>query len=212
MAIIASALTLTRSDMAALSITDAYSIHRVVYSLFEDVRTDEEKADGKSSGILYADMGGDHQNRRILLLSDRAPAPTVDGKYGVVNSKEVGDDFLGYQTYNFNVIVNPTRQENQSRKIIPVRRHLIGNWFDERAQKWGFRVDPESFQVSTLEIVKFQSKRKNPITLARAHVQGRLHITNHEDFRRSFTRGIGRGKAFGCGLLQIVPVIENPFS
>ena len=40
---IASALHLSRSDVKALKITDAYSLHRVVYDLFDDIRTETEK-------------------------------------------------------------------------------------------------------------------------------------------------------------------------
>ncbi|HHS8628828.1 TPA: hypothetical protein ACTVA4_000021 [Klebsiella pneumoniae] len=36
----ASALHLERSAVKALKISDAYSLHRVVYSLFADARTD----------------------------------------------------------------------------------------------------------------------------------------------------------------------------
>ena len=49
-------------------VKDAYALHKVVYGLFEDVRTEADKAAGKSSGILYADKGGDFHTRQILLL------------------------------------------------------------------------------------------------------------------------------------------------
>ncbi|MCD8476336.1 MAG: type I-E CRISPR-associated protein Cas6/Cse3/CasE [Shewanella fodinae] len=33
-----------------------------------------------------------------------------------------------------------------------------------------------------------------------------------EQFKQSFKNGIGKGRAFGCGLLQIVPMLDNPFA
>ncbi|NOU14960.1 MAG: hypothetical protein HOO92_13515, partial [Methylococcaceae bacterium] len=39
----ASVLRLSRSDVKALKITDAYSLHRVVYDLFDDVRSEQQK-------------------------------------------------------------------------------------------------------------------------------------------------------------------------
>ena len=48
---IASALRLNRADCKALDIKDAYSLHRVVYSLFP-------KPDDQSRDFLYADKGG----------------------------------------------------------------------------------------------------------------------------------------------------------
>lgn len=89
----ASVLQLDRTAVQALRVTDAYSLHRVVYSLFDDVRSDAEKAASHASGILYADQGGDFQHRTILLLSDRPPAPHIDGRYGTVRSRPIAEDF-----------------------------------------------------------------------------------------------------------------------
>ena len=84
MKLTASVFHLDRAAIKALSITDPYSVHRVVYSLYEDVRSEEEKASCQASGILYADQGGDFNNRKILLLADRAPASYVYGLFGNV--------------------------------------------------------------------------------------------------------------------------------
>ena len=66
---IASALHLSRADVKALGIKDTYSLHIAVYSLFDDIRTEDEKQKSISSGILYADKGGDIRGRKILMLS-----------------------------------------------------------------------------------------------------------------------------------------------
>ena len=55
-----SALHLDRKAVKALKITDPYSLHRVVYSLFSDVRTDAEKHSHIQSGIVYADKAGEY--------------------------------------------------------------------------------------------------------------------------------------------------------
>lgn len=60
---IASVLKLNRADCKALKITDAYSIHRVVYELFP----------GESRDFLFADKGGDFKSRQILILSEHSP-------------------------------------------------------------------------------------------------------------------------------------------
>ena len=70
MSLIASVLHLDRQASKALRITDPYSLHRVVFSLYDDVRSVEEKSASQASGILYADQGGDFRGRRILLLAD----------------------------------------------------------------------------------------------------------------------------------------------
>ena len=214
MSMIASVLHLDRQAVKALRITDLYSLHRVVYSLYEDVRSDAEKQASKASGILFADQGGDFSGKRILLLANRAPAAYIDGQYGQVLSKAIPPDFLRHQHYRFSVIVNPTRRDSASRKLVPVKgREAIGQWFCERAiSSWGFEVAPAQLQVDRVEVLQFNDKLQNPVTLAQARLQGQLRVTDPLQLHKSFTQGIGRARTFGCGLLQLVPLLDNPFA
>lgn len=213
MKVIASVLHLDRRAVRALKINNAYGLHKAVYSLFPDVRSDKEKMASKPSGFLYADQGGDYKSRKILLLSDREPMRQIHGEFGEVLSKEVTQDFLHHNCYRFKVVVNPTRRENVSRKLIPVKgREAIGEWFYERTKtSWGFRVVPSVLQVDRTEVLTFTDKVGRDVTLAQAHIQGVLKVTDRQQFIQSFRQGVGRGRAFGCGLLQIVPFVESMF-
>jgi CRISPR system Cascade subunit CasE len=218
MSMIASVLHLDRRAVKALRITDPYSLHRVVYSLFEDVRSAEDKGASQTSGILYADHGGEfvdrELNRKVLLLADRMPADHIDGQYGQVQSKPIPARFLEHDQYRFKVVVNPTQRDRASGKTRPVKgRESIAAWFAERApQSWGFQVSVAHLQVDRVEVLQFKDKQQHPVTLAQAHVQGQFRVTDRTQFQNSFAQGIGRGRAFGCGLLQIVPLIDNPFA
>lgn len=218
MTLTASVLQLDRAAIKALRITDPYSLHRVVYSLYEDRRSPAEKQGSQASGILYADQGGDFQERKILLLANRVPADQVVNEHGQacgeVNSRPIPDNFLTYLRYRFKVIINPTRRDNASRKLMPVKsRDGVAQWFLERAAaSWGFTVSAKHLQIDQLEVLQFKDKAQRPVTLAQAHIQGQLVVTDREQFHHSFTNGIGRGRTFGCGLLQIVPLIDNPFN
>lgn len=211
MNLVASVLQLDRAAVKALRITDPYSLHRVVYGLYPDVRDSAAKAGHEPSGILHADQGGDFHGRRILLLADRPP---VKDGYGEVRSKIIPINFLDHARYRFQIIVNPTRRDSASRKLLPVKgREAVAAWFAERGPaSWGFRVAPEQLQVERIEVLRFKDKAQRSVTLAQAHVQGTLEVTDREQFRHSFAAGIGRGRSFGCGLLQIVPLLDNPFA
>lgn len=212
MKLVASVLHLDRQAIKALRITDPYSLHRVVYSLFADVRSSSEKSTSQPSGLLYADQGGDHNGRKILLLSDRAPTPKVDSLYGEVETRVIPDTFLDHKHYRFKVIVNPTRRDSASQKLVPVKgREAVAQWFLERApSSWGFSASAEHLQIDRIDVLQFKDKNQSEVTMAQAHVQGQLTVTDSEKFHHSFTTGIGRGRAFGCGLLQIVPIIDKP--
>jgi CRISPR system Cascade subunit CasE len=201
---IASALHLSRADVKALKINDAYSLHIAIYSLFDDVRSSEDKQKSIPSGILYADKGGDFDGRKILMLSNRQPNIPEHGELSI---KKIADSFLDYENYRFEVVMNPTKRENQSRKIIALRkREDIAEWFITKAPQWGFAVSPEHLEVREIEVKRFEKKKGGQtVTQEQAKLIGRLTVTDKEKFVQSFQNGIGRGRAFGCGLLQVVP-------
>jgi len=206
MSLFASVLRLDRTSHRKLKITDPYSLHRVVYSLFEDVRNDSEKSAHISSGILYADQGGDWRGRQVLLLSDREPCLPSDAEGIEIEPRAIPPDFLEHEAYRFKVIANPTRQMNG--KKIPVKgREAITDWFCQCAPKnWGFEAVRDTIAIGRVEVLQFKGKAGAPITLAQAHIEGCLRIKDKALFQTSFRRGIGRGHAFGCGLLQIEPL------
>lgn len=199
----AAVLRLSRTDIKALKITDAYSLHRVIYELFDDIRSEQQKQESQSSGILYVDKGGDFNHRVILMLANRLPNLTP--AYGNVESKPIDDDFLQHQHYAFEVTVNPSKCDNKTSKIIPIRgRENIRQWFIERApSSWGFNVNPDNVQIEKLAVQTF-TKNGQMVTHGSATLKGELRVTDQEQFIRSFQQGIGRGRAFGFGLLQIV--------
>ena len=206
---IAGVLRLSRADIKALKITDEYSLHRVVYDLFEDVRSEEEKRASKASGILYADKGGDFSHRQILFLANRMPQQPQHGELGKLIP--IPDDFLQHERYRFDVTVNPTKREKATKRLVPIRgREAVTEWFMAKApDAWGFSVDPASLQVLKLTVREFD-KQGHAVTQGQASLQGVLTVTDRSRFITSFQQGIGRGRAFGCGLLQIVPMV-NPF-
>ena len=193
---IASVYRLSRKDMKELKITDAYSIHRAVYSLFPQI-------DKSTRDFLYVDKGGDFLTRQILMLSERAP---IHPAVGLVESKPIPENFITHERYGFEVKMNPVRQENKSRKRVPVKgRDLLMSWFCEKAGSYGFSVDATSLDVRDLEVLKFTND-ENQVTYNSAVFIGKLTVTDRVLFEKSFKEGIGRAKGFGFGLLQIVPL------
>jgi CRISPR system Cascade subunit CasE len=204
----ASMLHLSRADVKVLKVKDTYSIHRVVYGLFEDTRTEPDKKGSVSSGILFADKGGDFHSRKILILSDRKPHTTP--QFGEVQSRPVSNAFLGWDRYVFEVTVNPGKRDSRTGKVLPViGRENIHQWFLDRAMNsWGFSVSPNSLEVVRAGVQSFE-KDGFKITHGSATLKGALTVIDRDRFVKSFTKGVGRGRAFGFGLLQIVPLQDS---
>lgn len=204
----ASVLHLSRADLNTLKIKDAYGLHRVVYGLFEETRSEAEKQASVPSGIVYADKGGDFNSRQILMLSDRKPHQTP--QFGAVETRPVSEGFLGHTRYAFEVTLNPGKRDKQTGKVVPMRsQEEVAEWFLARSEKsWGFSVNAENLQTEKIGVQTF-NKGDRTITHGSATIKGELHVTDPDCFRQGFLQGIGRGRAFGFGLLQIVPLSDN---
>ena len=185
---IASVLQLSRLDCKALGVRDAYGIHKAVYSLFPQ-QTEQTR------DFLYADKGGDFKMRQI-------------------ESKRIPDSFLEHAEYGFNVLLNPTKRDKATGKIIPIKGDLdsgitteqaLHRWFISKAPHWGFEVNPQSLQINEIGVQTFK-KGEHELVHGYAHFLGQFKVIQHDKFKHAFQNGIGRAKSFGFGLLQIVPL------
>jgi len=191
--------SLDRADCLAIDLKDAYSLHKTVYSLFPN-------EDGTTRDFLFADKGGDWNSRRILLLSQREPQQP---QYGKIYSKKIPDAFLQFDHYGFEVVLNPTKRDGKTGKIIAVKgRENLLQWLILKAPGFGFEVMPNSLQVNNIGVVSYE-KNGATCTHNTAIFIGKLKVIDRETFIKSFKQGIGRAKGFGFGLLQIVPVDMN---
>ena len=94
---------LTISESRKLKLYDSYSVHKAVFTLFEDARLGDRK---KPSGVVYADKGMRGGRRTILILSDRKPKePSVGG----IAVRNLPDPYLGYSAYSFEIVINAVK-------------------------------------------------------------------------------------------------------
>ena len=191
---IATRLKLTRADCKALKVTDAYSVHRIVYDLFP----------GEARDFLFADKGGDAFARQILILSEREPKTPA---FGEIESKRIPDGFLEQEHYGFEVMLNPSKRDNKTGKTVAIRgnENLI-QWLLKKAPSCGFAIYEDSLEVRYAGVQTFDLGKGEVVTHNTASFVGKLRVTDRNKFKASFCKGIGRAKGFGFGLLQIVPL------
>ena len=116
------------------------------------------------------------------------------------------DSFLQNNFYGFELTLNPTKREKITGKTIPIRgKDNLLSWFTNKAPTHGFEIVGESLRVQSVGVQRFE-KEGSVCTHGTATFIGKLKVTNREIFIKSFKQGIGRAKAFGFGLLQIVPL------
>ena len=116
-------------------------------------------------------------------------------------------------TWNFRLTANPTKACKSSRAPADrgtVHAHITPfyqqKWLLDRSQSHGFSLDPEQVFVVSSRWMRFYKgqQRKFPVTLLSCTYEGLLTVTDANCFRQTLVNGIGRGKAYGLGLLTIV--------
>ncbi|GAB3194475.1 type I-E CRISPR-associated protein Cas6/Cse3/CasE [Nesterenkonia suensis] len=135
--------------------------------------------------------------------------------------------FLGQlkrgQRWGFRLRANPVkalrRSDGRRGKVIPhvtVAQQI--NWLVDKSDRWGFDVagacpDGTSDNAPRVTVTSRGDRsfrRADPeadsygrVTLRQAQFDGMLTVTDVDQLRDALVRGIGRGKAYGCGLLTL---------
>ncbi|WP_347405134.1 type I-E CRISPR-associated protein Cas6/Cse3/CasE [Micromonospora sp. WMMD1082] len=128
-------------------------------------------------------------------------------------------DSLGKgQRWAFRLTANPTRTGRRTENSPTTQRygHVTAaqhiEWLTKRAERNGFTVVRQTDGELNLVTYDRQVRRfsrnhgQRPVTLVTATYDGVLEIDDPILFRGVLTRGIGHARAYGCGLMTIVPV------
>ena len=177
-------------------LSDDYSIHRLVYSLFP-------LKEGFSRDFLYVDKGAKMGTRQVIVLSQEEPSLPDDI---VSQTIVVGDNFFDYDRYRFEVLLNPVTKDSKTKKRVPViGQYPLIRWFLEHQEKWGIEVDEKALEVFCRQSRTILQKGQSCV-FHTVLFRGILKVSNRDVFRHSFEQGIGHGKAFGYGMLQLAPI------
>lgn len=140
----------------------------------------------------YGETGGEWETKNYSLLLDRL-------KEG--------------QTWQFRLRANPTRSSFREKSTRTGRGKVFAHvtqaqqkqWLIDTAAPLGFSVSEESFDIVHTQWDKFSKTRggKREVTIRTATFEGALTVTDSELFRGTLLKGIGRAKAYGCGLLTV---------
>jgi CRISPR system Cascade subunit CasE len=135
------------------------------------------------------------------------------------------------QRYAFRLTANPTRSindEQAAKKDGRTRGRRVGHttvhhqirWLVDKSSRAGFRILPSSqtlpgtdepaldLQLTGRDNAMFgkhdqTARQRHTVTITRASYLGGLEVTDVDTFRATLVRGIGRSRAYGCGLLTL---------
>lgn len=82
-----------------------------------------------------------------------------------------------------------------------VIHEACAHWLARRGEASGFAVDRDSLVVEAHE--QHHEKRGGELRFTSVDLAGRLTVTEPAALQRALLQGLGRAKAFGCGLLLV---------
>ncbi|GAB3552968.1 CRISPR system Cascade subunit CasE [Actinopolyspora lacussalsi] len=122
------------------------------------------------------------------------------------------------QHWQFRLTANPVhsaRREDWSdtKPLAHVTVKQQEQWLLDRIPRLGFQLvttGSDGEAAPDLAVVERNNRRFNrrgsdPVTIATATFEGQLEVTEPAALRHALTFGIGRAKAYGCGMLTLAP-------
>ena len=209
-------------QLASVLCEDSYREHQVLWRLFDghpDARRD----------FLYRQII-EHGLMKYYVLSQRIPVDNT-GLWHVDTPKVYNPQISNGQQLFFMLRANPvvtttaTSGKQQRHDVVMQEKQRIGyrripaaarpslqqlvqqsgiRWLSERMARNGFSLEPGQVSAEGYQQHRFRIKRQKPyIRYSTVDFQGLLTVTNTDRFRGALFSGIGKSKAFGCGLLLI---------
>lgn len=186
----------------------------------------EEIATGKRHRHLWR-LDTLRAKRYLLILSESKPDPELLLRYGVKGTvvTKSYDAFLNKlqagQIMRFRLTANPTHKitpPGEKGKVFPhITVEQQEKWLVSRAKESGFQLvrqvgidDPTASETFAFKVVgrEWPMLHRNPghgVRLSRVTFEGLLRIEDVELFKQLLVKGIGREKAFGMGMMTVIP-------
>ena len=152
----------------------------------------------------------------LLLVSEEKPDIECFEKYGVSGSGNTKsyDKFLEAiqegLIYRFRVTLNPVKAISQGvgkrGRVVPeitAEQQLC--FLEARVDRYGFKLIPDEYQIVERCWEPFRKQGQKMIRLSKATYEGVLEVKDKGVFYKTLTEGIGKKKAYGFGLMTVIP-------
>ncbi|MFG1949298.1 type I-E CRISPR-associated protein Cas6/Cse3/CasE [Nonomuraea sp. NPDC048826] len=196
-----------RSHAAQRDLRDAEALHKRVMSLVPDGLGDQARA---KAGVLYRydETGtvGPHLLIQTGMPIDTTRLPQQYGSLAVRDLTPLLDALNTNMGIRYRIIANTAkrlgRNSDRPGKLVSLRGPEADQWWHARAEGNGLILKT---LIST-SLPDVRSKGKDGVRHAATRFDGIALIKDPELVRQAVLKGIGRGKAYGCGLLSIAPL------
>lgn len=199
-----------RKKISALTNLGAY--HSWVEKMFPEEFTREERT---RKLWRIDELKG---KKYLLLVSETKPEKSIMNVYGVDESVQIKkyDEFISNrkngEKMKFRATLNATVSKSSGKKsgkrgrvlpILSVEEQM--KYFMRISTSNGFSVSFDEFFISESHMEKLKKNKEKPVSVNKVTYEGTLTITDIVLFKRALIGGIGRKKAYGCGMITVIP-------
>lgn len=208
-------------DLVALVKGNVYAIHQILWRLFPD------NPDAKRDFLFRKEEGRGWPF--FYMVSKRRPQSIYEFIH--VETKTYEPKLIEGQKFSFCLRANPVVTKKSADGKKRIRHDVVMNakrdlaisgtgktkistgelqfktgvkWLEDRGQKFGFCFDLELVRVFGYQQHRIKrNNRKSYIQFSSLDYNGILSVTDSNRFYHALINGIGRSKAFGCGLILV---------
>lgn len=183
-------------------LSNAHKLHQRIMQAFPDEEREKARADWnvlfrqepESDLILVSSaIEGDWNRLPSGYLSQHLSKPFDVEK----------TPFTTGQLLQFRLKANPSKRDNQTRKLIGMFHEADQlEWLSRQGDRNGFEIQGVDV-IQTPNIFGRKGEGKAPIRLATVLYQGVLRVKDVDRLVAALQQGIGRGRSYGCGLLSV---------
>lgn len=189
-----------RSAQARRDLGDAYEMHRTLTRVFASER------DTPPSRFLWRAEPTSAWSDPVVLVQSSVPGnwTVLSELSGYLKHEAVSKVFLDNppqvgNRYRFRLYANPTVLRDKKRIALVGEEEQLA-WLQRQGVRSGFEL--EAALVMGSEMLRSR-KTDAHISLLKVYFEGRLKVSDSSLLLQALQAGIGRGKAFGCGLLSL---------
>ncbi|UKD51102.1 type I-E CRISPR-associated protein Cas6/Cse3/CasE [Amycolatopsis sp. FU40] len=193
---------------------NVHDMHRTLMSAYPELPQDD--AVRQAHGVLWrldSLRGGFVQYVQSHTEPDwdHLPAGHLAWPAEVRTLQPVLDAVTAGRRFTFRMVANPTKCDGQTRKRIPYRQPAEQlEWLIRKGEQHGFVIPSAGngqpdVAVTGVPTITGRKNTTTKITVEAVRYDGRLVVTDTTAFTQALTNGVGRAKAYGCGLISIAP-------
>ena len=200
--------------------SDVYREHQLLWKLFAD---DAEA----SRDFLYRRIAAQGRLNYYLMSARRA---SDERNIWIIESKGYDPRLSKGQVLSFMLRVNPviavkvgdgrhhrcdvvmhkkfqlgyqSMPRGERPPLQEIVRESCQEWLSNRARDNGFQLDAESFSADGYQQHVSYARKRQRVAFSSVELSGRLTVVDPQRFRTTLLHGLGKSRAFGCGLLLV---------